>query len=178
MILDRNDPTGLGLFSKCARSQASKLKPHRPNTAARSKSKPVQEDGNRKKSNTHYSFDMQESREQREKKYQKEDTPPVGKYNPILRVKPKMVWDILKAYGKSERNRSIPTLPHSPNETPKDKTESNRTETEQGYYTMNSKIEPSTSLNQKAEASSMISMGKHQCMVNMSRMTGRKEEQC
>jgi len=41
MILDPNDPTGLGLFSKCARNQAAKTKPHRPTTAFRQKSKPI-----------------------------------------------------------------------------------------------------------------------------------------
>lgn len=35
MILNPSDPSGL--FSKCARSQASKLKPHRPATASRAK---------------------------------------------------------------------------------------------------------------------------------------------
>jgi hypothetical protein len=33
MILNPSDPTGL--FSKCARSQASKMKGHRPATASR-----------------------------------------------------------------------------------------------------------------------------------------------
>ncbi len=33
MILDENDPTGLGLFSRCARNQACKATKSRPHTA-------------------------------------------------------------------------------------------------------------------------------------------------
>ncbi len=33
MILDSSDPSGLGLFSRCARNQASKSKTNRPKTA-------------------------------------------------------------------------------------------------------------------------------------------------
>lgn len=115
MILDSNDPTGLGLFSKCARNQASKLKSNRPATAGR-RIKQVQEDTNRRKINTHCSFDRQESREQRERKYHREETPPVGKYNPVIGTKPKMVWDILKIYGRAEKKRRVPVLPKQPSE--------------------------------------------------------------
>jgi hypothetical protein len=38
MILDSSDPTGLGLFSRCARNQACKSKKSRPKTAVSRKS--------------------------------------------------------------------------------------------------------------------------------------------
>lgn len=34
MILDKSDPTGLGLFSRCARNQACKSIKNRPKTAS------------------------------------------------------------------------------------------------------------------------------------------------
>ena len=34
MILDENDPSGLGLFSQCARNQACKNIKNRPHTAS------------------------------------------------------------------------------------------------------------------------------------------------
>lgn len=38
MILDQSDPTGLGLFSRCARNQACKTTKTRPQTANSRKS--------------------------------------------------------------------------------------------------------------------------------------------
>lgn len=59
MILNPSDPTGLGLFSKCARNQAAKLRSHRPASANRSKTTRSIDDNARKKVVTHYSFDKQ-----------------------------------------------------------------------------------------------------------------------
>lgn len=64
MILNPTDPTGIGLFSKCARNQAMKSKALRPASATKNKSmKPVE--SLRKKSIVSDSFTRQESREQR-----------------------------------------------------------------------------------------------------------------
>jgi hypothetical protein len=72
------------LFSRCARSQCSRyMGRSRPSTAGpRLISSPVaSKDLSAKKKNMN-SFDMYESREQREKKYRPVATPPVGQYNP------------------------------------------------------------------------------------------------
>lgn len=98
MILNPSDPTGLGLFSKCARNQASKLRSHRPASSNRAKTTKSSDDRARKKIVTSFTFAKQESREQRESKYRRDETPPVGQYNPIKRERPKLVWDILKVY--------------------------------------------------------------------------------
>lgn len=37
MIKNPNDPSGLGLFSKCARNQAAKIINHRQNSLARNR---------------------------------------------------------------------------------------------------------------------------------------------
>jgi hypothetical protein len=104
MIANPTDPTGLGLFSKCARNYAMKSKAIRPASTSKSKSvRPVQP--LRKKSVTSDSFSKQESRDQRERKYKKGEAPPVGQYNPTQREKPKLVWDILKAYQHQLRKK-------------------------------------------------------------------------
>jgi hypothetical protein len=59
MILNPSDPTGLGLFSKCARNQASKMKPHRPATAGRPKTAKSDDEHPRKKLITHIGFAKQ-----------------------------------------------------------------------------------------------------------------------
>lgn len=107
MILNPSDPSGLGLFSRCARNQASKLKSHRPATAARSKIAQSSSTLPRKKIMTHYSFDKQESREQRAAKFSKNDAPPVGHYNPLKKDKPKLVWDILKVYHRQVAKKKL-----------------------------------------------------------------------
>ena len=65
MILDPNDPTGIGLFSKCARNHASKSNPqHRP-TSSLLLDKPTYSEAHKKKSKPRIGFDKQVSREQR-----------------------------------------------------------------------------------------------------------------
>ncbi len=59
MILNPSDPTGLGLFSKCARNQAARLRSHRPASANRSKTMRSTDDNARKKVITHYTFAKQ-----------------------------------------------------------------------------------------------------------------------
>lgn len=59
MILNPNDPTGLGLFSKCARSQASKVKSHRPATPNKLAKDKHSEDHFKKKSTTFFGFEKQ-----------------------------------------------------------------------------------------------------------------------
>lgn len=106
MIVNPTDPTGLGLFSKCARNQAMKSKTLRPASASKNKSlKPVEPP--RRKYVVSDSFSKQESREQREKKYPKEQVPAVGQYNPSQREKPKLVWDILKVYQHQLHKKKI-----------------------------------------------------------------------
>ena len=39
MILDQSDPTGIGLFSKCARNHASKFKSQKAYVSSRAKQK-------------------------------------------------------------------------------------------------------------------------------------------
>lgn len=58
MILNPTDPSGIGLFSRCARNQALKAKPHRPTTANRSRA-PKSTESARKKSITYFGFDKQ-----------------------------------------------------------------------------------------------------------------------
>lgn len=48
-------------------------------------------------------FDMLESREQREKKNKPEDTPPIGIYKTVRPERPKMVWDIVKVFHSSNK---------------------------------------------------------------------------
>lgn len=50
MILDPNDPTGLGLFSKCARNHASKSKAQHSSITTRPKTKNRREEPSLKKS--------------------------------------------------------------------------------------------------------------------------------
>lgn len=65
MITDQSDPSGLGLFSKCARNHASRLKPkYKPSSTPRQPKPPLQEQF-KKKSRAHFGFDKQTSREQR-----------------------------------------------------------------------------------------------------------------
>jgi hypothetical protein len=59
MILDNTDPSGLGLFSKCARNQASKNKTVRPVTANSKKTKINVEESSRKRIVSHSWFDKQ-----------------------------------------------------------------------------------------------------------------------
>jgi hypothetical protein len=59
MILNPSDPSGLGLFSKCARNQASRLRSHRPATATRSKTAKSTDDRARKKMITNFTFGKQ-----------------------------------------------------------------------------------------------------------------------
>ena len=65
MILDLSDPTGIGLFSRAARSQAAKVKPNRPSTPSRNLS--VQHSAPTVKKNLKNvsTFSRQESRAQR-----------------------------------------------------------------------------------------------------------------
>jgi hypothetical protein len=97
MILNPTDPSGTGLFSRCARNQALKVKPHQGVIVARVKPAKSME-STRRKSVTYFGFDKTETREQRESKYRKSDAPPVGHYKPIRLDRPKQVWDILKVY--------------------------------------------------------------------------------
>lgn len=62
MILDQSDPTGIGLFSKCARNYASKFKSQRTYVSARAKQKLKNEEPTQKKVQAYFSFDKQESR--------------------------------------------------------------------------------------------------------------------
>lgn len=59
MILNPSDPTGLGLFSKCARNQAARLRSHRPASAAKPKTLRSANDTSRKKLVTSYTFAKQ-----------------------------------------------------------------------------------------------------------------------
>lgn len=105
MIPNPSDPTGLGLYSKYARNHAMKSKSHSHNSAAKPKSlKPI--DSQRKKSINSDYFSKQESRDQREKRYHGDEPPPVGKYNPSLPERPKLVWDILKVYHRESHKRN------------------------------------------------------------------------
>lgn len=105
MIKDSTDPTGLGLFSKCARNHASRTKPtYRPGTAG-TRPKSHTQEHTKKKPRSHMNFEKQVSRDQREKTLKKEDTPPVGQYNPTVKKHSKLVWDILKTYASSNKHQ-------------------------------------------------------------------------
>ncbi len=107
MILAPNDPTGHGLFSKCARNQAAKSSRHRPRSANVTASRVISQDLRKKNVSYKNQFDLTETRAQREKKYVREETPAVGSYNVnATRTKPKLVWDILKVYNQSRVKQS------------------------------------------------------------------------
>jgi hypothetical protein len=102
MILDPSDPSGTGLFSKCARNHASKLKSHYRPTSTSLQPKGKSQEIPKRKSRAQVGFSKQTSREQREKMYQSGEVPPVGHYHPVLKQQPKLVWDILKAYSQQK----------------------------------------------------------------------------
>jgi hypothetical protein len=105
MILDPSDPTGIGLFSKCARNHASKSKPSNRPASSRPAARLPQAENARRKSKPRVGFERQVSREQREKMYQSGDVPPVGHYHFQTDRQPKLVWDILKAYSGSQKQQ-------------------------------------------------------------------------
>ena len=104
MIKDPSDPSGNGLFSRCARNHASKLKPkyRPPSLVPRSTSTP--DEITKKKVSIRHGFDQQISREQWEKTHRPDDVPPVGHYHPLDKPRPKLVWDILKAYTHKKKS--------------------------------------------------------------------------
>lgn len=103
MIPNPSDPTGL--YSKYARNHAMKSKSLTHSSPAKPRTlKPIEPA--RKRSITSDSFSKQESRDQRERRYQRDEPPPVGQYNPNQRARPKLVWDILKAYQQESHRRS------------------------------------------------------------------------
>lgn len=59
MILDPNDPTGIGLFSKFARNHASKFKTQRSYVSTHSQPKIQKDEFYRKKVPSYFSFDKQ-----------------------------------------------------------------------------------------------------------------------
>lgn len=77
------NPGEFKLFSRCAKSRTSRYMPNRrAYTAPRSSSPIVILNENSEKTKKLNTFDMQESREQRENKFRPVATPSVGQYNP------------------------------------------------------------------------------------------------
>ena len=105
MILDSSDPTGVGLFSRCARNHASKIKPNYRPSAGGPHSKTKPSEMFKKKGKVNSSFERQLSRDQREKAFRRMDTPPVGQYHPHCQKQSKLVWDILKVYNKQRKQQ-------------------------------------------------------------------------
>ena len=105
MILDPSDPTGVGLFSKCARNHASKSKPSNRPASSHPTVRTTQAEALRRKSKPKIGFDKQTSREQREKMYKSGEVPAVGHYHFQTDRKPKLVWDILRAYSGAKKQQ-------------------------------------------------------------------------
>ena len=96
--MDASDPSGKGLFSKCARNHASRTKPnYRQGPSSRPNASVIQM--SKIKYSKNVGFESQVSREEREKMYRTGEVPPVGHYHPLKKDRPKLVWDILKAYN-------------------------------------------------------------------------------
>lgn len=80
--MDPSDPTGIGLFSKCARNHASRSKPTNRPVSSRPLLEHNHPEAAKKKSKPRIGFDKQVSREQRERMYKSGEVPPVGHYHP------------------------------------------------------------------------------------------------
>jgi hypothetical protein len=98
MIANPSDPTGIPLFSRFARNDAMKHKT-RESASSVTPSRIVKSiEYARRKAVEYAGFDKRESREQRERRFARSYVPPVGQYNPTRKERPKLVWDVLKAY--------------------------------------------------------------------------------
>ena len=109
MHLDNYNPGSIKLFSKCARNQASKFShKKRPYSSGRPYSSLIQYNETHKKKKQICTFQMTESRQQRERKSKATMTPAVGQYNPKLENKVKLTWDILKIYNnRAQRKKNV-----------------------------------------------------------------------
>lgn len=123
MIVNKSDPTGLGLFSKTGQGFAAKSRSKAKKSASLQKNAKNQQtiDVSIQVKKSLKPFDMLESREQRKKKDRVETTPAVGQYHPKFQNKAKLTWDILKAYRNKTKRREPPPKPPKEEDSKKQK---------------------------------------------------------